>query len=36
MNYIPEKVSTLATSFMSMGSVLIDATGVGEVQAYAA
>lgn len=36
MNYIPEKVSTLATSMMSMGSVLIDATGVGEVQAYAA
>lgn len=36
MNYIPQKVSTLATSFMSMGSVLIDASAVGEVQAYAA
>lgn len=36
INYIPEKVSNLLTSMMSMGSVLIDATGVGEVQAYAA
>lgn len=36
INYIPEKVAHLATSMMSMGSVLIDATGVGEVQCYAA
>ena len=36
INYVPTRVAHLATSMMSMGSVLIDATGVGEVQAYAA
>jgi hypothetical protein len=36
MHYIPTKVSTLATSMMSQGSVLIDAVGVGEVQCFAA
>lgn len=36
MNYIPEKVATLATSMMSQGSILIDTIAVGEVQAYAA
>jgi Phage capsid protein len=36
INYIPEKVAHLATSMMSQGSVLIDATGVSEVQCYAA
>jgi hypothetical protein len=36
INYIPEKVSHLATSMMSQGACLIDAIGVYEVQAYAA
>lgn len=36
INYVPTRVAHLATSMMSMGSVLIDAIGVGEVQAYAA
>lgn len=36
INYIPEKVAHFANSMMSQGSVLIDATGVGEVQCYAA
>lgn len=36
INYVPTRVAHLATSFMSQGSVLIDATGVGEVQCYAA
>lgn len=34
LNYIPEKVAHLGTSYMSQGSVLIDTTGVYEVQAY--
>lgn len=34
LNYVPEKAAHLATSMMSQGSVLIDATGVYEVQAY--
>ena len=36
INYIPEKVSHLATAYMSMGACLIDAAGVSEVGAYAA
>lgn len=36
INYIPTKVAHLATSMMSMGAALIDATGVYEVQCYAA
>lgn len=36
INYIPEKVAHFANSMMSMGSVLIDAKGVGEIQCYAA
>lgn len=35
VNYIPEKVSNLITSMMSMGAVLIDTTAISEVQAYA-
>jgi len=31
INYVPEKVSHLATSMMSMGSVVIDDNGVYEV-----
>jgi len=31
LNYVPEKVSHLATSMMSMGAVVIDANGVYEV-----
>jgi hypothetical protein len=31
LNYIPEKVAHLATSMMSMGSVVIDSTGIYEV-----
>tara|TARA_B110000908_G_scaffold74702_1_gene90025 strand:+ start:1531 stop:2340 length:810 start_codon:yes stop_codon:yes gene_type:complete len=31
VNYVPEKVSHLATSMMSMGSIVIDANGVYEV-----
>jgi hypothetical protein len=31
LNYIPEKVATLGTSYMSQGAVLIDTTGVYEV-----
>lgn len=34
LNYIPEKAAHLATSMMSQGAVLIDTTGVYEVQAY--
>jgi Phage capsid protein len=34
LNYIPEKVAHLGTSYMSQGAVLIDNTGVYEVQAY--
>lgn len=34
LNYIAEKAAHLATSMMSQGSVLIDATGAYEVQAY--
>jgi hypothetical protein len=34
LNYIPEKVAHLGTSYMSQGAVLIDTTGVFEVQAY--
>lgn len=34
INYVPTRVAHLATSMMSMGSVLIDATGTYEVQAY--
>ena len=33
INYVPEKVSYLVTAMMSQGSVLIDATGIYEVQA---
>jgi hypothetical protein len=36
INYVPEKVSNLITSYMSMGSVLIDPTAIYEVQAYEA
>jgi hypothetical protein len=31
LNYIPEKVAHLATSMMSMGSVVIDSNGIYEV-----
>ena len=31
LNYVPERVSHLATSMMSMGSVVIDANGIYEV-----
>ena len=31
LNYVPEKVAHLATSMMSMGSVVIDSTGIYEV-----
>lgn len=31
LNYVPEKVSHLATSMMSMGAVVIDANGIYEV-----
>lgn len=34
VNYVPEKVAHLATSYMSQGSVLIDTIGVYEVQSY--
>lgn len=34
LNYIPEKAAHLATSMMSQGAVLIDGTGVYEVEAY--
>lgn len=34
LNYVPEKAAHLATSMMSQGAVLIDSTGVYEVQAY--
>ena len=34
LNYVAEKAAHLATSMMSQGSVLIDTTGVYEVQAY--
>lgn len=36
INYIPERVAHLATSYMSQGSCLIDDTAVYEVQAYEA
>lgn len=36
INYIPQRVAHLATSFMSQGSVLIDNIGVYETQAYEA
>jgi len=36
INYVPTRVAHLATSFMSQGAIIIDAVGVGEVQAYAA
>ena len=32
INYIPEKVSNLITSYMSMGSVMIDNIGAVKVQ----
>jgi hypothetical protein len=32
VNYVPERASNLITSSMSQGSVLIDTTGVYEVQ----
>jgi hypothetical protein len=32
MNYIPEKVAHLATSYMSQGAVAIDETGIYKVQ----
>jgi hypothetical protein len=31
LNYVPERVSHLATSMMSMGSVVIDSNGIYEV-----
>tara|TARA_B100000579_G_scaffold407188_1_gene394242 strand:+ start:4623 stop:5450 length:828 start_codon:yes stop_codon:yes gene_type:complete len=31
VNYIPEKVSNLVTSYMSMGSIAVDTTGIIEV-----
>ena len=31
VNYIPEKVSNLVTSYMSMGSIAVDSTGIIEV-----
>ena len=31
LNYVPEKVSHLATSMMSMGAVVIDDNGIYEV-----
>jgi hypothetical protein len=31
LNYVPEKVSHLATSMMSMGAVVIDNNGVYEL-----
>lgn len=34
LNYVPEKAAFLATSMMSQGAALIDATSVYEVQAY--
>lgn len=34
LNYVPEKAAHLATSMMSQGAVLIDGTGVYEVQTY--
>lgn len=36
INYVPQRVAHLATSWMSQGAVLIDDTSVYEVQAYAA
>jgi hypothetical protein len=36
INYVPTRVAHLATSMMSQGSVLIDAVGAYEVQAYEA
>ena len=36
INYVPQRVSHLATSYMSQGAVIIDDTAVYEVQAYAA
>ena len=32
INYIPEKVSNLITSYMSLGSVMIDGNGAIKVQ----
>lgn len=34
INYVPQRVAHLATSYMSQGSIIIDATGTYEVQAY--
>jgi len=31
LNYVPERVAHLATSMMSMGSVVIDDNGIYEV-----
>lgn len=36
MNYIPEKVAHLATSFMSQGAVAIDETGIFKMQIHEA
>lgn len=36
INYVPQRVAHLATSYMSQGSVLIDNYGTYEVQAYEA
>ena len=36
LNYIPEKVAHLCTAYLSQGAVLIDATGIYEVESYGA
>jgi hypothetical protein len=36
MNYVPEKVATLCTAYLSLGACLVDATGIYEVQSYGA
>jgi hypothetical protein len=36
INYVPQRVAHLATSYMSQGAAIIDTIGVYEVQAYAA
>lgn len=36
INYVPQRVAHLATSYMSQGAVVIDDTGVYEVQAHEA
>jgi len=36
INYVPQRVAHLATSYMSQGAAIIDTLGIYEVQAYAA